>query len=56
MQQALVTRGVAADRITSKGYGESCPVADNNSPEGRAMNRRVEIVIADENGNLRSRR
>lgn len=56
VQQALVTRGVAADRITSKGYGESFPVADNNSPEGRAMNRRVEIVIADENGNLRSRR
>ena len=47
---------VAADRITARGYGKEYPVADNSSPEGRAMNRRVEIVIADENGNLRSRR
>ena len=56
VQSALVTRGVAADRITARGYGKEYPVADNSSPEGRAMNRRVEIVIADENGNLRSRR
>ena len=56
VQSALVTRGVAADRITARGYGKEFPVADNSSPEGRAMNRRVEIVIADENGNLRSRR
>ena len=56
MQQALVSRGITADRITTQGYGKAFPVADNASPEGRAMNRRVEIVIADENGNLRSRR
>jgi len=56
VQSALVTRGVAPDRITVRGYGKEFPVADNASPEGRAMNRRVEIVIADENGNLRSRR
>ena len=56
VRQALVSRGVAADRITTQGYGKQFPVADNGSPEGRAMNRRVEIVIADENGNLRSRR
>jgi outer membrane protein OmpA-like peptidoglycan-associated protein len=41
----MVSKGVAADRITSTGLGPSRPVADNNTAEGRAMNRRVEIVI-----------
>jgi outer membrane protein OmpA-like peptidoglycan-associated protein len=41
----LVSHGVAADRITAQGLGPSQPVADNNSPEGRADNRRVEIVV-----------
>ncbi|MBP8091690.1 MAG: OmpA family protein [Giesbergeria sp.] len=52
---ALVQRGIDRARIASRGYGKSHPVADNGSPEGRAMNRRVEIVIADEQGNLRGR-
>ncbi|NOJ99271.1 OmpA family protein, partial [Corallococcus coralloides] len=55
VQNALVQRGVAPDRITARGYGKTYPVADNASPEGRAMNRRVEIVIADDKGNLRGR-
>ena len=41
----LVTRGIASDRITSQGFGLTRPVADNNSAEGRANNRRVEIVV-----------
>jgi outer membrane protein OmpA-like peptidoglycan-associated protein len=41
----LVGRGIAADRITSQGFGLSRPVADNTSTEGRANNRRVEIVV-----------
>jgi outer membrane protein OmpA-like peptidoglycan-associated protein len=41
----LVSHGVAADRITAQGFGPSQPVADNASPEGRADNRRVEIVV-----------
>jgi outer membrane protein OmpA-like peptidoglycan-associated protein len=41
----LVSRGIAADRVTSQGYGSSHSVADNSSPEGRANNRRVEIVV-----------
>ena len=41
----LVAHGIAADRITAKGLGESRPIADNNSPEGRANNRRVEIIV-----------
>lgn len=41
----LVSRGIANDRIRSVGHGEKTPVADNNSAEGRANNRRVEIVV-----------
>ena len=55
VRDALVQRGVDTGRITARGYGKAHPVADNATPEGRAMNRRVEIVIADDKGNLRSR-
>jgi outer membrane protein OmpA-like peptidoglycan-associated protein len=41
----LVTRGIAADRVTSQGFGPTRPIADNASAEGRANNRRVEIVV-----------
>lgn len=41
----LVTRGIASDRISAQGFGPSRSIADNNSPEGRANNRRVEIVV-----------
>jgi outer membrane protein OmpA-like peptidoglycan-associated protein len=41
----LVSRGIASDRVTSQGYGLTKPVADNTSAEGRANNRRVEIVV-----------
>ena len=41
----LVKRGYPADRIQSRGKGEGSPIANNASPEGRANNRRVEIII-----------
>ncbi len=41
----LVQRGYPADRIQALGKGKGSPIADNASPEGRANNRRVEIVI-----------
>lgn len=41
----LVTRGIASDRITAQGFGPSRSIADNTSTEGRANNRRVEIVV-----------
>ncbi|HSO35090.1 MAG TPA: OmpA family protein [Labilithrix sp.] len=46
----LISRGIAADRITAKGQGPSTPIADNASPEGRANNRRVEIVVNPRSG------
>jgi len=41
----FITQGVPPDRITTAGLASSRPVADNNTSEGRANNRRVEIVI-----------
>lgn len=41
---ALIAKGVAAARLTSAGYGQDKPVADNRNDEGRAKNRRVELV------------
>jgi outer membrane protein OmpA-like peptidoglycan-associated protein len=42
----LLTEGVDADRVRAVGLGQSRPIADNKSPEGRANNRRVEIVVS----------
>jgi outer membrane protein OmpA-like peptidoglycan-associated protein len=41
----LVSRGISPDRITSQGFGPTRPIADNGTAEGRANNRRVEIVV-----------
>jgi outer membrane protein OmpA-like peptidoglycan-associated protein len=41
----LAMRGVSSSRIRSRGFGETMPVADNGTDEGRAKNRRVEIKI-----------
>ncbi|MBK8482187.1 MAG: OmpA family protein [Proteobacteria bacterium] len=46
VRNALVQQGYQADLIQSQGLGETHPVADNSSAEGRANNRRVEIIIA----------
>lgn len=41
----LITKGIAANRLTYKGYGESQPIADNKTDEGRAQNRRTEMKV-----------
>jgi outer membrane protein OmpA-like peptidoglycan-associated protein len=41
----LVQHGVPAERLTYKGYGQSQPVADNSTPEGRRQNRRTVFTI-----------
>jgi OOP family OmpA-OmpF porin len=43
----LVSKGVADDRMTVRGYGESQPVADNTTSAGKAQNRRVVLRITD---------
>jgi len=48
VKSVLVSKGVRADRIKAKGYGESRPVADNSTEEGRRKNRRVEIIVLNE--------
>ncbi|MGC1329125.1 OmpA family protein, partial [Pseudomonas sp.] len=46
---ALAKTGVDPSRIVSQGYGKEYPVADNTSVSGRAMNRRVEVTISNDN-------
>lgn len=41
----LIENGIASNRLTSKGFGETQPIATNDTPEGRAQNRRTEFVI-----------
>jgi outer membrane protein OmpA-like peptidoglycan-associated protein len=45
VKNALVARGVAADRITTRGFAQERPVAPNDSAAGRARNRRTELIV-----------
>ncbi len=44
VKNTLVTLGINADRLTTKGWGETAPMTTNDTPEGKANNRRVEFV------------
>lgn len=41
----LITKGIAPERLTAKGYGLTQPVAENDTVEGRSLNRRTEVKI-----------
>lgn len=43
----LITKRIDGSRLTAKGYGETIPIGDNESEEGRALNRRVEMKIVN---------
>lgn len=51
VKDALVSYGVDASRIDTEGFGEARPVESNETTFGRVQNRRVEIIILDENRN-----
>ena len=55
VKRALVELGVAQDRVAMRGYGESYPVAANDTAATRQLNRRVEIVLSDESGKITPR-
>ncbi len=52
VRSALVLMGVSRDRIETKGYGETFPIAENNTAQNRQFNRRVEIILSDANGKI----
>jgi outer membrane protein OmpA-like peptidoglycan-associated protein len=45
----LIAQGISGDRLRSIGYGASLPIADNGTPEGRALNRRTELLVTEGN-------
>lgn len=48
VRKYLIKKGVNGDRLEAVGYGETQPIAENETPEGRAKNRRVEFLILEQ--------
>ncbi len=48
VREALLTRGVPAERLKAEGFAFQRPIISNSNEEGRALNRRVDIIILDE--------
>ncbi len=47
VREALISLGVASDRVTALGMGEDFPIASNEDEAGRAQNRRVDVILLD---------
>jgi outer membrane protein OmpA-like peptidoglycan-associated protein len=47
VREALISLGVASDRVTASGMGEDFPISSNEDEEGRALNRRVDVILLD---------
>jgi outer membrane protein OmpA-like peptidoglycan-associated protein len=55
VQNVLADMGVARERVAMRGYGEAFPIAANDTNQSRQLNRRVEIYISDNNGQIAQR-
>jgi outer membrane protein OmpA-like peptidoglycan-associated protein len=55
VRSSLIDKGVNGDRIATRGYGKSHPVANNNSSGGRQLNRRVEIIVSNDTETIPAR-
>ena len=55
VKSVLMSKGVQSNRIRIYGYGTKFPVADNKTKDGRRQNRRVEVVISDQDGVIKDR-
>ncbi len=55
VRTALMEMAISSDRVTAHGYGEAFPVAGNDNAASRQLNRRVEIILSDNNGNIAPR-
>ena len=55
VKMALIDMAIDNSRVSASGYGKGFPVASNGNAAGRQLNRRVEIILSDENGNIAPR-
>ena len=46
VMQFMISQGVNPSMVSAKGFGDADPVASNDTPQGRAQNRRVELTLA----------
>jgi outer membrane protein OmpA-like peptidoglycan-associated protein len=46
--EALLARDVAAERLYALGYGETSPISNNDTPEGKRLNRRIVVKVSSE--------
>jgi outer membrane protein OmpA-like peptidoglycan-associated protein len=55
VRESLIAQGVEPDRVVASGYGKAFPVAGNEAAAGRQLNRRVEIIVSEDNKKIAPR-